>query len=183
MDVAGSIPVTASKNCKMNCNYCNKELKKTNSAINRALKINSPLYCNKTCFGLAKQLHRTSEEKKLLKSKYDKEYRDKNAIKLKLSKHNYYKETYDPLKASIDRKKNANKHLEYCRQPKYKTYKQEYDKKYLAKKLFGEYWESALLIRDIEKEYDQQEVRQLNNLHNKSQKRKRLWKQNYQQLL
>jgi hypothetical protein len=167
----------------MNCNYCGKELIKTTSAINRALKINALLYCNRMCSGLGRQLHRPLEEKKKQKADYDKQYRKNNANKIKLSKHNYYKETYDPLKASIDRKKNANKHLEYCRQPKYKTYKQEYDKKYLAKKLFGEYWESALLIRDIEKEYDQQQVRQLNNLHNKSQKRKRLWKQNYQRLI
>jgi hypothetical protein len=175
-------PVFFFKYLIMTCNYCKKELIKTKSAINRALIINAPLYCNKTCSGLAKRLNRTTEEKKALKSIYDKNFRKINAEKIKKSKHDYYKNTYDPIKASIDRKKRSNEHLEYCRQPKYKVYKKEYDKKYLAKKLFGEFWESALLIRDIEYEYNQQEVRQINNLHNKSQKRKRLWK-NLQRLV
>jgi hypothetical protein len=169
----------------MNCNHCDKELNKSTSAINRALKINAHLYCNKKCSGLARQIHRTNEENRILKAQYDKDYRSKNAIKLKLSKHDYFKKNYDPLKASIDRKKKSKEHSEYCRQPKYKAYKRDYDKKYLAKKLFGEFWESAILIREIEKEYSKREVRQDNNLHNKSQKRKRLWKQikNYQQLI
>jgi hypothetical protein len=166
----------------MNCNYCNKELSKPQGSINRALRLNKPLYCNKTCFGLAKRINKTTEEKKALKSAYDKNYRKINAKKIKKSKHDYFKKTYDPVKTCIERKKKSNEHLEYCRQPKYKSYKKEYDKKYLAKKMFGEFWESALLIKEIEKEYNQQEVRQINNLHNKSQKRKRLWK-NLQQLV
>lgn len=52
-----------------------------------------------------------------------------------------------------------------------------YDRKYRAKKLYGEYWESSIILNEIQKEYDNRIVKQENNLINKSQKRKRLWKQ------
>lgn len=158
------------------CNHCKKETDKPKGAVNRALKINAPLYCDKICAGLGRRDNKTIEEKKRLKAEYDKEFRKKNATEIKKRKHEYFKKTYDPQKASVERKKRMPKHIEYCRQPKYKEWKKEYDLKYRAKKEFGEFWESAILINKIEAEYNQREVRQINNLHNKSQKRKRKWK-------
>lgn len=70
-----------------------------------------------------------------------------------------------------------HRHVEYCRSPEYRAWKKQYDQKYCAQKKYGEFWESAILLRKLEGEYNQEEVRQINNLHNKTQKRKRQWRQ------
>jgi hypothetical protein len=161
----------------INCNYCNKQVEKSISHINRASKLNAKLFCSKECSSLNRRKNQTVEEKKKLKAEYDKKYREKNSEILKIKKHNYYVNTYNPELAALERKNKYSKHLEYLRQPKYKQYKKEYDVKYNAKKNYNEFWESFILIKKIENEYDQQEIRQVNNLHNKAQKRKRKWLQ------
>lgn len=158
------------------CECCKKKADLPTGKVNRAKKDGYKIYCSRECSSEARRFHRSVEEKKRLKAEYDKQFRKKNAEVIKKRKHEYFKKTYDPQKAAIERKKRMPKHIEYCRQPKYKEYKKQYDVKYRAKKEFGEFWESAILINQIEAEYNQQEVRQINNLHNKSQKRKRKWK-------
>ncbi|MDB5241415.1 MAG: hypothetical protein JWP57_2040 [Spirosoma sp.] len=111
--------------------------------------------------------------KKALKAEYDRKYRIRNRDMLKAKKHAYFKKTYDPVQAAVARKKRMPFHVEYCRRPAYKAKKQSYDKRHRAQQQYGEFWESALLIEQIESHYSQQEVRQINNLHNKAQNRKR----------
>lgn len=159
------------------CGYCGEECDKDQSQINRALSKGLNLYCNLQCAGKGRRKNLTPEQKKQLKKEYDEKYRGKNKELLKVKKHEYFIRTYDPVKAAIERKARYQSHLEYLRTPEYRAWKAEYDKRYLAKKKYGEFWESALLINKIEGLYNQEEIRQINNLHNKSQKRRRQWRQ------
>ncbi len=168
---------------KTNCSYihCGKEIDKPIGEINRAKKRNGKIFCNLQCAGAGKRLNRSEEEKKLIKADYDRKFRELNADKIKLAKHEYFKKTYNKEAAAIERKKNMPRHVEYCRRPEYKEKKKQYDKIHAAKRFYGEYWESALIIDSIEELIDDKEVRQINNLHNKTQKRKQKWKQHQKQ--
>lgn len=159
------------------CPQCKKEAEKQTGHVNRARKIGAPCYCSKLCSSIARRL--PVEEKKRIKAEYDKKYRAANLDKKKKQAAIYFKKDYaaNPDKYKQWRQKRKHKHAEYCRRPEYKKWKSQYDEKYRAKKVYGEFDECFLLIKAIEKEYNQQEVRQINNLHNKSQKRKRSWNQ------
>lgn len=165
------------------CGYCGKTIDKPANQINRANKNGSPLYCNRKCYGLNRRSDdRTLEQKKLDKRSYDMEYRAKNKTLLQEKKAKWFQETYDPIKAAEIRKLRMPGHVEYCRQPKYKAYKQQYDAKYRAKTNFGEFWESSILLVNLEKEIssrmDWNEIRALNGILNKKQTRRR----NYERL-
>lgn len=69
---------------------------------------------------------KTIEEKIALKAAYDRDYRKKNAVRIKADHAAYFQRTYDPVKAAIERKKKMPVHVEYCRQPIYRAYKQGY---------------------------------------------------------
>ena len=131
----------------LTCSICKREYKKGIGHFNRAKKIGAPVYCSKKCAGIARKVERSEEEKKQIKSDYDKAYRAKNLERKKKQAHEYFKRTYDPQKAAIERKKRMPKHVEYCRQPAYKAKKKEYDKRYNAVRSYGEYWECFRLIR------------------------------------
>ena len=159
------------------CAYCGTDVEKENGAINRARKQDKPIYCGRMCFGLDHKGFKTGEQKRKEKREYDKQYRKENIVLLKAKKAEYFKQTYDPEKARIDRKKRAGYHAEYCRQPEYRKWKKEYDREYRAKKLFGEYWECYLLTLDIREECLEQasdyDIRKANETINKAQQRKR----------
>ena len=162
------------------CSYCGKENDISTSKVNRAKKAGLNLYCNKKCAGLARRSNKTEAQKKQEKRIYDQEYRKKNIESIKQKKKEYFKRHYaeNPEHYRKQRKKRYPKHLEYLITPEYKEYKKQYDRKYHAKKNYGEYWESQILIEDIKAEYENRVVKQSNNLINKSQKRKRLWQKN-----
>lgn len=157
----------------MNCNYCGKPLNKTTGEINRAKKAGLSLYCNRECSGLGRRNDKTKEQKKLEKQQYDKEYRNKNKERIKAKKAEYNKTKAGRATQKRDRDKRKEQHLEYCRQPEYRAYKKEYDQKHRAKKQYGEFWESAILLNKIEQQIPNREVKQQKGLINKSQKRKR----------
>ena len=136
------------------CFNCGKQFDKRIGEINRAIKRKAPVYCNLACAGIARRKHKTKERLIEEKRLYDMEYRRKNQAKLRAIKKEYFQKSYDPQKAAIERKKKMPKHIEYCRQPEYKEYKKDYDKKYRAKNDYGEYWEAYLLLQNIEKEID-----------------------------
>lgn len=158
------------------CPYCREKADKSSGHVTRSIKLGRLIYCNRICAGLGRRSNLTIDEKKQLKSEYDRKYRELNQELLKPKKSEYHKKTYDPIKAAIIRKEHMPKHVEYCRQPEYRKKKKDYDKIRVAKLHYGEFWESHLLITEIQKEYNDDEVRQENNLHNKSQKRKKEWK-------
>jgi hypothetical protein len=132
------------------CTHCGKEGDKPAGTVNRAKNAGLNLYCNRICAGLGRRkTPKTEDQRKADKAAYDAEYRLKNLVKRKAQKAEYHKLTYDPEKAAIERKAKMPKHVEYCRRPEYRAWKRRYDKEYLAKKEFGEFWESAMLILDI----------------------------------
>lgn len=89
------------------------------------------------------------------KAAYDREYRKRNAGRIKELKAAYFQRTYDPIKAAVKRKTRAPQHLEYCRQPRYKVWKKEYDRKRRLKK-FGQFAEAYEVLRLLLKEIKQQ---------------------------
>lgn len=159
------------------CFYCGKESEKSLGAVNRATKKNAALFCNKICFGLNRRVEKTREQKREEKRQYDKDYRAKNRELLKSKKRQYFQKTYDPIKASEERKKNMSRHVEYCRRQEYKEWKKSYDSQYRAKKFYGEFWESFLLILQVNKEVDSRmsdyDVRVANGTINKQLQRRR----------
>jgi len=161
----------------VNCQYCNKEIEKRECDIVRANKEGYKLFCDLTCAGLSHRVERTKEEKKLLKREYDIKFRAERAETIKAKKAEYFKRTYNPEKAAIGRKERMPKHVEYCRRPEYKAWKKEYDQTFRAKKTYGEFWEAAIILFELEANIDNKLAKKDNNLINKSLKRKRLWKQ------
>lgn len=114
---------------KIICEHCGKESDKPVGAVNRAKSIKAPLYCDKKCAGLGRRTHKTKAQKVKEKRAYDAKRRIDKRAELKAWKGKYHKRTYDPVKAAADRKKKMPAHIEYCRQPEYKKYKADYDRK------------------------------------------------------
>lgn len=159
------------------CPHCGNSAEKQNNYLNRAKKVGMKVFCSIECSYKGRRIGRSLEEKKVLKSEYDREFRKKNAERIKEKKHEYFVRTYNPEKASIERKKRMHKHIEYCRQPEYKEKKKEYDQVRRAKLRYGEFWESIILVLKIKTMYDTKSARQDNGVNNKTQKRKQLWNQ------
>lgn len=159
------------------CSFCGAETLKYAGAANRAEKIGAPLYCNRTCSGMAKRKHKTAAQKVAEKALYDAEYRAKNRDMLKAKKHDYFKRTYDPEQAAIERKARMPKHVAYCRRPAYVEKKREYDRQLRAKKQYGEFAEAFLTLQDIETEISSRisryEIYQQNGTLNKHLTRRR----------
>jgi hypothetical protein len=162
---------------KLICPICKVDFEKENAAINRANKSGANIYCGKVCAGVGRGSAKTKEEKTKDKAEYDRQYREKNREKRKAQKAEYYQRTRDPEKERVYRKANMQRHIEYCRRPEYKEKKKAYDRTYNAKLNYGEFWESALLIQDIDNECKSREsnyrIKLENGLLCKSQKRKR----------
>jgi hypothetical protein len=157
------------------CPQCGDVSLKPHGAVNRANKIGAPVYCGKRCAGLGRRKNKTAEQKKAEKAEYDREYRKKNKSKLKGQKKEYHHRTYDPDKARAWRQTEHRKnyHNEYCRRPE----NREKDRIRYAKRKYGEFFESARLLIQIEEEVLKQSSRYEVNLEagklNKSNKRKR----------
>lgn len=162
---------------QVDCAYCNAVTKKLTGEINRAKKKGAPIYCNKICAGFGRRHNKTKTQLKGEKRIYDMEFRRKNKEILRIKKKEYFQKTYDPEKAAIERKSNMPRHVEYCRQPKYREYKKEYDAKYRAKNDYGEFWEAFFALREVEQEIRKRmswyEIEQQNGTLNKHQQRRR----------
>jgi len=159
------------------CPICLNEINQPQTAINIAIKQCKSIYCGRKCAGIGRRDKRTDEQKKEDKRIYDEKYRLENQKMLKAKKAEYFQKTYDIEKAKIERKKRSKEHAEYCRQPEYKVWKKEYDRKYKAKKNYGEFWESAVISMEIREECLERETNYEIKLNNgllcKTQRRKR----------
>lgn len=159
------------------CAACGLETEKETSAINCAKRKGLNLYCDKKCAGIGRRKNKTLAQKKEEKRLYDIDYRERNKQLLKDKKADYFKRTYDPVKAAIDRKKTMDRHIQYCRRPEYKQYKKHYDRWRRANQLYGEFWESFLALQDVESEVfdraSRYEIYLANGTLNKSLRRKR----------
>jgi len=89
------------------------------------------------------------------KAEYDRKYRKRHKKRIKAQKAEYFKRTYDPAKAAVERKKRMPEHVEYCRQPKYKAYKKKYDASRRAKS-FGDFEEAYKVLKKLKKEIKKQ---------------------------
>ena len=110
------------------------------------------LFTATECAGLGRRKNKSEDQKVAEKRQYDMEYRRKNRQLLKAKKRKYFEKTYDPAKAAEERKLKMPRHVEYCRRPEYKAWKQVYDRVYRAKQDYGEFWESFIILTDIERE-------------------------------
>lgn len=159
------------------CRVCGNAFFAPVGRINRANKNGSPLFCSRECSGLARRKNKTDHQKKKEKAEYDKGYRNKNKKLLKQKKAVYYQRTRNPILDAERRKKRMPIHVEYCRRPEYKKWKSDYDRRYRAKKYYGEFSESHIYLVEIENQINllatRTEIYQENGTINKSQKRKR----------
>jgi hypothetical protein len=161
---------------KFKCAHCKKVGDKPTGEVNRARNAGLKLHCNRRCAGLGRRKGKTKAQKVADKKTYDAEYRANNLEMLKAKKHEYFKRTYDPVQAAVVRKKRMPLHVEYCRQPAYKGWKREYDRRYRAAE-FGEFAEAYMLTIDLNREIKgrmtNEEIKWQNGCQNKSQRRKR----------
>lgn len=165
------------------CPQCGAKAIKATGSVNRSRRAGAPVYCSRSCAGLARRSDRSEAQRRADKAAYDKEYRKKNRAVLKAKKAAYFQATYDPIKAAIERKKRSEYHKEYCRSPEYRAWKREYDRQYRAKKEYGEYADCFLLAMDIRSECLQQasdyQIRLDAGTLNKSAQRKRDYERTY----
>ena len=168
---------------EIKCETCGRTAFKQKGSVNRARKIGAPLYCSRACAGIARRRFKTPEQKKEEKRLYDIEYRRRNRDRIRAKKAEYFKRTYDPAKAAVERKKRMAQHVEYCRRPEYRQYKKAYDRQYRAKRLYGGFWEAYLLTLDIRNEVLRQrtdyEIRLENGTLNKRSQRRRAYERTH----
>jgi hypothetical protein len=112
-------------------------------------------FCSLVCSGIARRKHKSSSLKKEEKRLYDVEYRERNLSAIKAKKAAYYATHVDREKEAAVRKANMHRHVAYCQRPEYRAWKQIYDREYRSKKEFGAFWESAILLVDIQNEIGQ----------------------------
>ena len=161
---------------KINCAHCGKAILKSVGNVNRARKIGAKLFCDQRCFGLSRRKGKTKAQKVEEKRLYDMAYRAKNRALLKAKKRAYFQRTYDPVRAAKERKKRMHLHVEYCRQPRYKAWKREYDRKYRASE-YGPFADAYMLAinlnREIKTRMTRHEIYAQNQTLNKRQTRAR----------
>lgn len=162
---------------KWACCYCGSDFEIANAALNRARNKGLNVYCDRKCAGLGRRRGKTKEQKVKDKADYDKQFRVKNKSRLKKSKHEYFKRTYNKEQAALVRKANMHRHVEYCRRPEYVKWKKEYDKRYRTRKEYGEFSEAALVLFNLEIELENLVIPTNNHIINNAQKRKRTWQQ------
>ena len=114
---------------KMICPQCTAQFEARTGHANRAAKTGAPLYCGRTCAGLARRLPapKSVEQKKAEKAAYDRKYRQRDPEARKAERAAYYQRTRDPEKERELRKAKMPQHVEYCRRPEYRAYKREYE--------------------------------------------------------
>lgn len=133
------------------CARCHRQALQESGSVNRARRKGVRLFCGRRCAGIARRTGKTKAERIKEKRLYDMEYREVNAEHRKAQKAEYHKRTYDPAKAAVERKKRMARHVEYCRDPKYKSYKRDYDKQHRARG-FGPFAECYLILQDLNAE-------------------------------
>lgn len=159
------------------CAFCGKENSRISSHVNRSRRRANPLFCDRKCFGLSRRQNKSDAQKREEKRLYDIEYRSKNLVKITAYKIDYFRRTYDPVKAAVERKKRSAAHAEYCRRPEYRAWKKSYDRQHRARMHYGEFWECFLLTQDLRteclKQMSDYEIRLIKGTLTKSQRRKR----------
>lgn len=163
---------------RVNCKYCGAVVQQPQGAINRAIRLGKPIYCDRDCAGLARRV--PPSEKKEAKRIYDAQRRAELAAEISAKKAEYYQRTRDPAKERARRQANMDRHVQYCRQPEYVTYKADYDRERRSKE-YGEFADAYLLLLDLEREVRSRatgyERRKARGYYTRSaqQRRRELW--------
>ena len=172
---------------KFICHHCGKESEKYTGHVNRALKMGNNIYCTRVCAGLGRRVERSEEEKKRIKSEYDKQRTDKHELWYLLYRAFEFRVDYEenPEKYKKERERKYEAHLKYLQTDKYKAWKKKYDEKFRARKEFGIYWECAILLKQLEEQLLKirpDGIKFQMGITNKTQKRKRLWQKTQRQI-
>lgn len=158
----------------LRCAWCGAKFRRRTILF---LRDGPTAYCGRKCSGIARRKYKSVKERKSDKREYDILYRKKNFRGIKARKREYFQRTYDPTKAAIYRKRTMPRHVEYCRQPKYRQYKSKYDLKRRNTLNFGPFADCALILRKVEsavaKRMSKYEIRLQQGTLCKTQKRKR----------
>jgi len=158
------------------CQHCGIDCKKSTGHYNRAIKMKANLFCSKLCAG---EFRKTTKAEKIeVKRIYDIKYSKENAARIKERGQIYNRTPKGRAVQKRQREKNKESHREYIKSDRYVAWKRDYDQKYHAKNNYGEFWESSLILKEIDKHIDNYEVKLINQTLNKSQKRKRYDKVN-----
>lgn len=158
------------------CHHCKKRVEISIGQYNyRVKKHGLNVYCDRICSGKGRRHNRSRQEEKAVKYFYDALIRLDDDGRLKKQRHEYFLKDYhdNPEKYRRARKKRQKEHNEYCRKPEYRKYKKEYDKKRVAKKNYGEFWEASIALRRLGDVVDNRQAKQDQKSINKTQKRKR----------
>lgn len=151
------------------CSYCNAPTHKPHKGCTQA-------FCSRRCCTLSRRQYVPKAVRVAEKRLYDMAYRKKNREMLKEKKAAYFRRTYDPVKAAVERKKRMPLHVAYCRQPRYRAYKQAYDQKRRDSR-YGPFAEAARLAinlnREIKSRMTRHEIYAQNETLNKRQSRTR----------
>ena len=131
------------------CRSCGDVVRQKPSAINRAIREGKPLYCDRTCAGIARRI--STSQKKRQKRIYDANRRIEKAAEIREKKADYHQRTYNPEKAREQRRAGMGRHVQYCRRPEYVAKKADYDLDRRAKE-YGPYADAYLLLLDLERE-------------------------------
>jgi hypothetical protein len=161
---------------KYKCAHCGKTNDKAAGHVNRARARGLKLYCNRHCSALGRRQGKTVAQKREEKRLYDVQYRANNLPTLKEKKRAYHQRTYDPVEAAKVRKNRMPYHVEYCRQPWYRAWKSDYDRRRRAGE-FGAFADAYTLTielnREIKRRHDHEEIKYQNGCANKAQGRER----------
>lgn len=165
------------------CARCGAEALKWSGGVNRSIARGAPLYCSRTCSGLARRVNRTRAEKIALKAEYDRQRRALLGEALLAEKREAYqrrlaRDLEGVRAAQRDlRQRRRQQHVEYCRRPEYRVKKQAYDREHRAVKFYGPFAEAFLVLQDLENEIASRatrtEIYRENGILNKTQTRKR----------
>ena len=107
------------------------------------------LYCGRRCFGLARRAPK--HERVARKQAYDRARRIALAAEIKAQKADYFRRTYDPVKAAQERKKTMARHVAYCRRPEYRAQKAAYDRAARAKE-YGPFADAYGVLLELQRE-------------------------------
>jgi len=142
------------------CDQCGKQNTKRAADVRRAIVCGGGLFCDKVCFGLSRRKWLTDEERIADRKErvrlYGIKRREELADQIKKQKADYFKRTYNPKSAKIERAKRMGWHVAYMREyykdPVKKAEKVAYDRERRDKAKYGEFWECAPILRELEED-------------------------------
>lgn len=170
---------------KRKCEHCERVYTRLLAYV----KYHGAKYCSRKCFSLSRRTNLTASQKKEKKRLYDIEYRRKQGKLLLAKRRESYRRNIETYRVYQRQRRESGVQKRYMRKylknywtTEKKKDKAAYDRVFRAKKKFGPFWESHLLLLKINKEVlkraSKYECRLARGYYNKAQIRKRQWLRN-----